>query len=262
MKQENMKVIEQKTLAPNIFEMTLEGEMVQEMLVPGQFLHCQPPNRSDLLLRRPISISSIDLDNRQCKLIYRAEGAGTVAMSQLSANQSLDVLGPLGNGFPVEDISEGELVIVIGGGIGIPPLYEVAKQAVLRGAKVIAFLGFASKEVMFYLEEFQALGDVHVSTDDGSYGTKGHLGLVLDEVLPLIEPSAVYSCGPTPLLAKVDQYFEEHPRAYVSLEERMACGVGACAACVCQTKDKKTKRMKLKKVCDEGPVFATGVVNI
>lgn len=262
MKQENMKVIEQKVLAPNIFEMTLEGEIVQEMVIPGQFLHCQVPNRHDLLLRRPISISSVDLKRHQCKLIYRADGEGTKEMSQLKANECLDVLGPLGNGFPVEDISTSELVVVIGGGIGIPPLYEVAKQAKDRGANVIAFLGFASKEVMFYLEEFQALGDVYTSTDDGSFGTKGHLGLVLDDVLPQIEPHAVYACGPTPLLAKVDHYFEEHPRAYVSLEERMACGVGACAACGCQTKDKKTKKMRLKKVCDEGPVFATGVVNI
>lgn len=254
-----MLVVQQKMIAPKIFELVLQGELVKEISMPGQFLHCKPA-REDLLLRRPISVSSIDRGNNRCTIIYRIEGDGTKSMSEMVSEETMDVLGPLGHGFPVEEITPNETVVIIGGGIGIPPLYEVARQAHRRGAKVISFLGFATKDVIYYVEEFKQLGEVIVSTDDGSFGEKGHIGISLDRHLPQIKADAVYACGAKGMLAKVDQVFYDHPRAYISMEERMACGVGACYACVCHVKDQKDQSLSMKKVCDEGPVFKTGEV--
>lgn len=261
MKQEMMQVVSQRLLATNIFEMTLRGSLVKEVHQPGQFFHIKP-DRSDLILRRPISLASIDYEKDECVLIYRADGDGTKVLSKLKSGEHVDVLGPLGSGFPVDEITQNELVMVIGGGIGIPPLYEVAKQAKKRGAKVVSFLGFAKQDVMYYLPEFQKLGEVLVATDDGSYGEEGHLGLLLDNHLMNYQPQAVYACGALGLLTKVDQLFSKHPRAYISLEERMACGVGACYACVCHVQDEVTQKVTVKKVCDEGPVFPTGRVQL
>ncbi|MGX6977819.1 dihydroorotate dehydrogenase electron transfer subunit [Vagococcus elongatus] len=259
MKQEDMLIVQQKMIAPKIFELVLQGELVNEMSTPGQFIHCKP-SRTDLLLRRPISLSSIDRENKRCTIIYRVEGDGTKNMSEMVSGETMDVLGPLGSGFPVEEITSNEVVVIVGGGIGIPPLYEVARQAHERGAKVISFLGYASKKVVYYVDEFKKLGDVIVSTDDGSFGEKGHVGMSLDKHLPQIKADAVYACGAKGMLAKVDDVFHDHPRAYISMEERMACGVGACYACVCHVKDEKDQSLSMKKVCDEGPVFKTGEV--
>lgn len=255
MKQEMMTVVSQKLLGPKIYELILRGELVREMAIPGQFVHIKVP-RADLLLRRPISLANIDADNLECTLIYRVEGDGTENMSQLRPGELLDVMGPLGNGFPIEAVQAEEVVFVIGGGIGVPSLYELSQQLQRKGAKVIQIFGFAKAEVIFYADKFAELGEVHISTDDGSYGTHGHAGLLLDDLLTKYQPAAVYACGSNGLLKAVDRNFENHARAYMSLEARMACGMGACYACVCDLKKEKAS----KKICDEGPIFATGEV--
>lgn len=260
MKQEWMSVVSQKEIAARIFEMKLQGELVKEMKQPGQFLHIKVP-RHDLLLRRPISLAEIDQEAQTCTIIYRTDGAGTTALSHLKTDDTVDVLGPLGNGFDLSEVKEKEEILVIGGGIGVPPLYELGKQLAAKQANITFLFGFATISAIFYHQLFARLGTVEISTDDGSYGQKGHAGHLLEQYLQKKQPDAVYACGANGLLQLVDQTFHEHPRAYLSLESRMACGVGACYACVCHLQNDPTGQ-KSKKVCDEGPVFPTGEVVI
>ncbi|MTD38982.1 dihydroorotate dehydrogenase electron transfer subunit [Erwinia sp. CPCC 100877] len=255
MKQELMTIISQKQLAPRIFQMTLQGELVNEMGKPGQFIHIKVP-RADMLLRRPISLNQIDKEARTCTIIYRTEGDGTKVFSELTAGDKLDVMGPLGNGFDIDFLKEGQTAFVIGGGIGIPPMYELSKQLKNKGVKVLHFLGYASKAVAYFEEEFTALGETRFATDDGSFGVAGHVGHLL--AAPDLEvPAAVYACGANGMLKTVAEIFANNQNVFLSLEQRMACGMGACYACVCHVPDDETKSVK---VCDEGPIFRANEV--
>ncbi|MEG3312421.1 dihydroorotate dehydrogenase electron transfer subunit [Streptococcus parasuis] len=249
---EQMLLVEQVQLAPRIFSMILQGEMVSEMRI-GQFIHIRVPNDT-MLLRRPISISEINYGRSQCRIIYRVEGLGTDVFSNMVAGDYLDVMGPLGNGFEIDFLKDGDPILIIGGGIGVPPLVEVAKQAAKRGAKVTSVIGFATKEAVILEEELAQYGSVHVTTDDGSYGIKGTVATVVEQLTN--DFSAIYSCGAPGMMKYVDQRFQGHPHAYISLEARMACGMGACYACV--VKPKRGQEHENKRVCKEGPVFETG----
>ncbi|MGQ7555222.1 dihydroorotate dehydrogenase electron transfer subunit [Streptococcus suis] len=249
---EQMLLVEQVQLAPRIFAMTLQGDMVQDMKM-GQFIHIRVPDDS-MLLRRPISISEIDMDKSQCRIIYRVEGQGTEVFSKMTVGQHLDVMGPLGKGFEVGFLKAGDHILIIGGGIGVPPLVEVAKQAALYGVNVTSVIGFATKEAVILEEELANYGQVYVTTDDGSYGRKGNVATVVEELTN--EFAAIYSCGAPAMMNYVDQRFQDHPHAYISLEARMACGMGACYACV--VKPRQGQEHENKRVCKEGPVFATG----
>ncbi|HFI0666636.1 dihydroorotate dehydrogenase electron transfer subunit [Streptococcus suis] len=249
---EQMLLVEQVQLAPRNFSMILQGEMVSEMRI-GQFIHIRVPNDT-MLLRRPISISEIDYGKSQCRIIYRVEGLGTDVFSNMVAGDYLDVMGPLGNGFEIDFLKDGDPILIIGGGIGVPPLVEVAKQAAKRGAKVTSVIGFATKEAVILEEELAQYGSVHVTTDDGSYGIKGTVATVVEQLTN--DFSAIYSCGAPGMMKYVDQRFQDHPHAYLSLEARMACGMGACYACV--VKPKRGQEHENKRVCKEGPVFETG----
>ncbi|WP_439709961.1 dihydroorotate dehydrogenase electron transfer subunit [Streptococcus ruminantium] len=253
---EQMMIVEQVQLAPRIFAMTLKGNMVREMKM-GQFIHIRVPDDS-MLLRRPISISEIDVENSQCRIIYRVEGQGTNVFSKMVSGQNLDVMGPLGKGFDTDFLKEGDHILLIGGGIGVPPLIEVAKRAVHRGAKVTSVIGFATKEAVILEEKLGRYGQVYVTTDDGSYGKKGNVASVVNHLSEGF--AAIYSCGAPAMMKYVDQRFQDHPHAYVSLEARMACGMGACYACV--VKPKQGLEHENKRVCKEGPVFATGSLNL
>lgn len=257
MKQEMMVITSQRLLAPSIYELTLKGQLVEQMKIPGQFLHIRVP-RNDLLLRRPISINDIDSEAGTCRIIYRVEGDGTRAFSEMEEGDLLDVMGPLGNGFQISTIHAGDTVYIVGGGIGIPPLYELSKQLVDLGAKPVHFLGYASKDVLYYEEEFKSLGETYISTDDGSYGTYGHVGVMLNQKIE--QPDAVFACGATGMLRAVEaKYIDIVANVQLSMEQRMACGMGACYACVCKVKDDPTGTKSLK-VCDEGPIFPAGKV--
>ena len=144
-RQERMRIVKQKEIAHNIFELTLIGELVQDMTSPGQFVHIRVSDSYEPLLRRPISIASIDRENSEFTMIYRAEGRGTSLLAQKHIGEEVDVLGPLGNGFPVHEATAGETVLLVGGGIGVPPLYELSKRIVEKGVKPIHVLGFQSK---------------------------------------------------------------------------------------------------------------------
>ena len=250
---ENMKVIEQEEIAPAIFELVLEGEMVEAMKA-GQFLHLRVPDDAHLL-RRPISISSIDKVKNQCHLIYRIEGSGTAIFSSLKTGDVLDVMGPQGNGFDLSELDNHSKVLLVGGGIGVPPLLEVAKELHERGVKITTVLGFASKNAVILEDELVQYSQVFVTTDDGSYGIKGNVSVVIQELES--EFDAVYSCGAPGMMKYINQTFYDHPRAYLSLESRMACGMGACYACVLKVPDSETVS---QRVCEDGPVFKTGTV--
>lgn len=254
--QERMAVVQQKQIAKNIFELTLQGQIVQDSN-PGQFVHIRVSDSFEPLLRRPISIASIDKVANEFTLIYRAEGRGTEILSQKQIGDEVDVLGALGNGFPVDAVSEGGTALLVGGGIGVPPLYELSKQLKARGVRIIHVFGFATEEVTFYEEKFSSLGDTHYVTVDGSFGSKGFVTDLLEELRP--EFDTFYACGPLPMLRALENFYPDK-QGYLSFEERMGCGIGACFACVCKTTDMVEK--DYVKVCSDGPVFAKGVVKL
>ena len=237
-----MRVESNIEVAYKTFEMILSGDQVKDMLQAGQFLHLKMKN-PNLLLRRPISIASIDEET--CTLLYKVVGKGTEQMSEYEVGDQLDVLGPLGNGFHYEFLKENDTALVIGGGIGVAPLYELGKRLVKDGIEVTFVLGFASAKDVYYEAQFRELGNVVITTDDGSQGVHGHVGKGVDTLK--LKPSAVFACGPLPLNMFVQSRFSEDEHVYLSLEERMACGIGACYACDTKKKD--------KRVCHDGPVF-------
>ena len=250
---ETMKVVAQEKISPAIYELVLEGEMVEAMRA-GQFLHLRVPDDAHLL-RRPISISSINKSKNQSHLIYRIEGSGTEIFSTLKAGASLDVMGPQGNGFDLSDLDQRSRVLLVGGGIGVPPLLEVAKQLDNSGVEITTVLGFATKEAVILEDELSQYSKVFVTTDDGSYGIKGNVSVVIKEFDT--EFDAIYSCGAPGMMKYINQTFYDHPRAYLSLESRMACGMGACYACVLKVPDSETVS---QRVCEDGPVLKTGTV--
>ncbi len=251
-KQEKMVIVSQQQIAKHIFELTVKGELVQEMESPGQFVHIRVADSFEPLLRRPISIAEIDREASQFTMIYRAEGRGTSLLAEKAAGSTIDVLGPLGNGFSVEAAKN--KAYLIGGGIGVPPLYQLAKELNGKGIETVHVLGFESKQAVFYEEKFKELGETHIATVDGSHGTQGFVTHILNE-LPQ-DFDTYYSCGPTAMLEAVQWAYPEK-QGFLSYEQRMGCGIGACFACVCRTTKSETDYIK---VCSDGPVFPAGVV--
>ncbi|MFS1518308.1 dihydroorotate dehydrogenase electron transfer subunit [Cytobacillus sp. Hm23] len=253
--QEDMQVVSQREIAQDIFELVLQGELVTQMGEPGQFVHIKVSEGAEPLLRRPISIANVDKKNSQFTMIYRKEGLGTRVLSRIN-NGTVNVLGPLGNGFPINETKRGNTALLVGGGIGVPPLYELSKQLVAKGVKVIHVLGFQDKQVAFYEQQFSELGSTHIATVDGSLGIKGFVTDVIDQYQ--LSFDVLFSCGPTPMLKVIEDRYQDK-KAFISLEERMGCGIGACFACVCHTQE-DPEGTSYKKVCSDGPVFKVGEV--
>ncbi|MBR7070793.1 MAG: dihydroorotate dehydrogenase electron transfer subunit [Clostridia bacterium] len=235
MKQGIFSVLENDPLTDSVYRMVLSGD-TSAITAPGQFVNIRLEGK---YLRRPISVC--DVDERLLTLVYKVVGAGTRQMSQLSVGDELDVLTGLGNGYDVT--VAGEKPLLLGGGVGVPPLYLLAKKLLEAGKKVSVVLGFNTKEEVFYEKEFEALGaKVTVTTADGSYGTKG---FVTDALPP--EYSYFYTCGPEPMLKAV--YRATDTSGQFSFEERMGCGFGACMGCSCKT------ITGYKRICKDGPVL-------
>ncbi|UTR15161.1 dihydroorotate dehydrogenase electron transfer subunit [Salipaludibacillus sp. LMS25] len=253
---EDMSVIEQSLRAPGIYEMTLYGESVNRMTTPGQFLHIKIEEGISPLLRRPISICDVDVEKNELSIIYRVEGKGTALLSHKKSGDSVNVLGPLGKGFPIHEDDRGKTALLIGGGVGIPPLYYLAKKLGEAGIKVETLLGFRTAHDIFLEEEFSFVSNLHISTEDGSKGTKGFVTTILEQ--SSFHYDTFYSCGPLPMLRAVEAVTVTD--GYVSLEERMGCGVGACLACVCDTGHAKEGSKDYRKICSDGPVFKAGEV--
>lgn len=256
MGKEMMRVISQRSLARHIYELVLEGDLAADMTEPGRFVHVKAGDGTDPLLRRPISICYAEPEARRFAMIYRAEGKGTALLSRKQAGETVDVLGPLGHGFPVGEAPAGGTALLVGGGIGVPPLYYLSQRLKARGVRPIHVLGFASAADVFYKERFEELGETYVATVDGTCGDKGFVTDVIDS--RGLQPELLYACGPTPMLKALDAKFR-NTAGFLSLEERMGCGIGACYACVCKTREEAGDK-GYRKVCSDGPVFRIGEV--
>lgn len=244
------KVIRQDEIAYEIYSLLLSAKEIADIAKPGQFVNLYSADKSRLL-PRPISICEIDKTAGTLRLVYRVVGDGTKEFSTLTSDHTIEVMGPLGNGFALE----GKKAIIIGGGIGIPPMLELSKQ--LDCEKSIV-LGFRDEE--FLSEEFAPYGTVYKSSDAGNIGVKG---TVMDAIKEYgITGDVIYACGPLPMLRAISDYaLANGIVAQISMEEKMACGIGACLACVCKSKEvDEHSKVNNKRVCKEGPVFYAGEV--
>ena len=235
MKQSIFTIVSNEALTRDVFKMVLSGD-TSHVTNCGQFVNIQ---LDGMFLRRPISVC--DYDEKTLTIIYKAVGKGTEAMSAMAPGKELDILTGLGNGY---DLSyAGENPVLLGGGVGVPPMYNLAKKLVAMGKKVSVILGFNTRSEIFYENEFKALGcDVTVTTVDGSYGVKGFV----TDALPA-NYTYFYTCGPEPMLKAV--YKATSTSGQMSFEERMGCGFGACMGCSCKT------LTGYKRICKEGPVM-------
>ncbi len=248
-------VISQEEIAANIFDLWIQTEMAKEAQ-PGQFI-CLYPKRESTLLPRPISICEVDKEQGRLRMVYRIAGAGTKEFSTYKQGDTVAVLGVLGNGFPVEK-AEGKTVFLMGGGIGIPPMLELAKQ-IKADKKILA--GYRNAD-LFLKEDLEKYGEIYIATEDGSVGTKGN---VMDAIRANgLKPDMIFACGPMPMLRAIKEYAQaEGVEAYISLEERMACGVGACLGCVAKTTHKDHhSHVNNARICTDGPVFEAKEVDI
>ena len=235
MKQGIFKISENKKLVDNVYKMVLVGD-TSDITACGQFINIQ---LDGLYLRRPISVC--DCDETAVTIIYKVVGKGTEQMSKMAVGESLDVLTGLGNGY---DLSlSGDKPVLLGGGVGVPPLYMLAKKLVAQGKKVSVILGFNTQSEVFYEQEFKDLGcDVTVTTVDGSYGVKGFVTNAYPN-----DYTYFYTCGPEPMLKAI--YKTSKTSGQMSFEERMGCGFGACMGCSCKT------IAGYKRICKDGPVM-------
>ncbi len=235
MKQSIFTILSNTALTDSVYKMVLSGD-TSAITAPGQFVNIQLAGQ---FLRRPISVC--DYDEATLTLVYKVVGKGTSRMSAMTAGGKLDLLTGLGNGY---DLSlSGEHPVLLGGGVGVPPLYHLAKRLIAQGKSVSVILGFNTREEIFYEDAFRDLGcKVTVTTVDGSYGTRGFVTDALPEAYTYF-----YTCGPEPMLKAV--YRATHTSGQMSFEERMGCGFGACMGCSCKT------LTGYKRICKEGPVM-------
>lgn len=245
----------QKEIAPAIYDMWIETELA-EGAVPGQFI-CLYPKDKSTLLPRPISICEVNKEEAMLRIVYRIAGKGTAEFSAYQAGETVEILGTLGNGFPLEKAS-GKKVFLMGGGIGIPPMLELAKQ--MQADKQI-IVGYRDEKT-FLKEDLAQYGKVYVATEDGSVGSRGN---VMDAIRENdLQADMIFACGPMPMLRAIKQYAQDKGiPAYISLEEHMACGVGACLGCVVKTKETDHhSHVHNARICTDGPVFEAGEVDI
>ncbi len=235
MKKTDFVVKSNKPITKNVMEMKLAGD-TSDIILPGQFVNILIDG---FFLRRPISVC--DCDGKMLTIIYKIVGKGTQKMAEMTEGTKLDVLTGLGNGYDLA--VSGDFPLLIGGGVGVPPMYLLAKKLISLGRKVRVILGFNTCDEIFYENEFKKLGaEVIVSTVDGSYGKKGFVTDVIQE-----DYSYIYCCGPEPMLKAV--YKASKTGAQFSFEERMGCGFGACMGCSCKT------ITGYKRICKDGPVM-------
>lgn len=248
-------VISQECIAKDIYSMWISTKAIAREAKPGQFVSVYTKDASRLL-PRPISLCEIDREKDALRIVYRIAGDGTREFSRLRAGDTIDILGPLGNGFPLEE-AKGKRVMLMGGGIGIPPMLETAKA--IQGEKIIVS-GY--RDELFLTEELNAAGQLYLATEDGNAGTKGN---VLDAVKAnRLEADLIFACGPTPMLRAIKAYaLDKGIPCWVSMEEKMACGIGACLACVCKsTEVDGHSQVHNKRICKDGPVFLSTEVEL
>ena len=250
---EKVSVISNNSLTEDIFDLRIKTKDISGKVVPGQFIniYCKDNSR---LLPRPISICEVN--DCEVRLVYRVVGEGTKEISRLKAGDEIFVTGPVGKGYDVDHINKTfKNAALFGGGAGIPPMIELAKRLTL---KTDVFLGY--RDVLFLNRDFPENVTVHIATEDGSAGTKGN---VMDALKgSSVTPDVICACGPMPMLKAINAFASEKGiKTYFSLEERMACGIGACLGCVCKTKKTDDhSKVDNARVCVDGPVFDAGEV--
>lgn len=244
-KKETAVVVRQEELAHQIYSMWLKTDNISHKAKAGQFIALYSKEESRML-PRPISICEIDEEKGMLRIVYRVVGKGTEEFSGLHAGAEIEIMGPLGNGFPLQE----KKAMLIGGGIGIPPMLELAKRLNCEKQVVAGY-----RDELFLERELRQNSELFIATEDGSTGTKG---TVLDAIRKnSLTADVIYACGPAPMLRAVKEYaLEQGIEAWISMEEKMACGIGACLACVCKSKEKDSHtNVNNKRVCKEGPVF-------
>ena len=248
------KEVQTEPLAEDIYSMWLLAPEIAGQAVSGQFisLFCED---GDKLLPRPISLCEIDRDRGMLRIVYRVVGAGTREFSRKNEGDTIRIMGPLGNGFPLED----KKAVLIAGGIGIPPMLQLAKE--LSG-EVTVVVGYRDSRTFLRRELEEAADRVLIATEDGSVGVRGN---VIDALgAEGVDGEVIYSCGPLPMLRGVKRWGEEkNIPAWLSLEEKMACGIGACLACVCQSTEVDShSNVHNKRICKDGPVFLSTEIEL
>lgn len=250
-RKETAKVISQERIATDIYSMWISCEAA-DTAAPGQFISVYTKDAGKLL-PRPISICEIDRKQHRLRIVYRVVGGGTKQFSAYKEGEDMEILGPLGNGFPLKE----KKAFLMGGGIGIPPMLELAKQLNCERQIIAGY-----RDELFLTEDLEKYGKLYIATEDGSAGTKGN---VMDAIAANgLDADIIYACGPRPMLRAIKAYAIEHDiECYISMEERMACGIGACLACVCQSKEVDGhSHVHNKRVCKDGPVFPATEVEL
>lgn len=255
-----VKILSRKEIAPNIYLMKLKAPKIAQGVLPGQFIHIKCSKDNYPLLRRPLSIHRIDKEKGEIFILFQVVGEGTKLLAGRTIGDDLDIMGPIGNGFNI--YPESRKIMIVGGGIGVAPLLALCEESIRKCKEVRVLIGAQKKELVIGEENFRKLGaKVDVATDDGSYQYKG---LVTDLLERIIKEGwladQIFACGLKPMLRKINEIASKvNIDCQVSLEERMACGIGACLGCVCKikTKDKKEDkaRYEYKRVCVDGPIF-------
>lgn len=256
------KIIKAQMLSEGIYSLWIKTA-IAETAKPGQFVAVYPKDLSTLL-QRPISICEIMDEGRVLRIVYRVVGKGTTEFSTYEAGDSINLLGPCGNGFDTTTLEDDKMALLIGGGIGVPPMLQLGKELKKQGKKFKFVMGYRNADMFLYDEFVNCAGkdNVIIATDDGSVGCHG---TVVDAIKERGEiADVIYSCGPMPMLKALKDYAQKKDiKAYISLEERMACGVGACLGCVCKTtKADHHSHVNNARVCVEGPVFDAESVDI
>ena len=249
------KLIKKEELKKDIFKFSVKAKEITDIAKPGNFIEIRISDQVEPFLRRPISIYNIDRENGVLEFIFQVKGKGTEILSKREEGQDVDIIGPLGNGtFKFQDYKN---IAVIGGGIGVFPLYELSKEAKEAGKNVNVYLGFRDKEFVVLENEFKKVcNKLILSTDNGTYGENGFAINFLKEDCRIKKPDCIFSCGPLPMLRAVKEFaIQNDIPCQVSLEERMGCGIGVCVGCSVKTAKSPKDAPEYYGVCKLGPVF-------
>lgn len=249
------KLVKKEQIKDDIFSFSVEAPEIVKIAKPGQFLEIRVTDQVEPFLRRPISIYNLDKEKGILEFIFQVKGKGTKILATKNEGELIDIIGPLGNG--TFRIDEYQNLAIIGGGIGIFPLYELAKVAKLENKNVNTYLGFRSKEFVTLEEEFKNVSTtLCLATDDGSYGKNGFAINFLKEDIENGKIDSIFACGPMPMLRAVKTLaIEKNIPCQVSLEEKMGCGIGVCLGCAVKTAESSEESPEYKHVCKAGPVF-------
>lgn len=248
-----IKLLKKENLKQDILKFTCLAPEIAKEALPGQFIEIRVSKTFEPFLRRPISIHNVDKENGTIEFIFQIRGRGTEFLSQVEEGELIDVIGPLGDG--VFDLKNCKNIAIIGGGIGIFPLYELAKTAINQNVNTNVYLGFRNKDFVILEEEFSKVSnELIIATDDGSYSKNGYAIDYLKEDVQKLNIDGIFACGPLPMLQRVKEFAEsQNIYCQISLEEIMGCGIGACLGCA--VKYKTETEDTFKRVCKEGPVF-------